>query len=180
MKDKNAILDFDFGEDGDEETGKEDLGAKEPQIEQFLANVLKARNLAIFNPCDLHGSLKIITFRVEADKDYAEGTTFALCRFPQSQIRILGALSRIDYKLSCKTAKLGWSKFKQRNMQIIETDLSGFGKVTKVKGTGSFLEHLPTQTVSVDSLEGIFLLCLTGSPGKKGDIIEGYLIYVKQ
>ena len=98
---KKDELEFDFSE-------KDDLGAEGPKFEQFSSNVLSARNLAIFNPCDLHGTLKILSFKIKADKDYAKGTTFALCKIPQSQVRILGALSRIKFSLSCDAAIIGW------------------------------------------------------------------------
>jgi hypothetical protein len=166
---KKDELEFDFND-----------SEESPKLEQFLSNVLSARNLAIFNPCDLHGSLKILSFSIKADKDYAKGTTFALCRIPQSQVRILGALSRIKFNLSCNEAVIGWPKFKKRNQQMIEADFKGFGKVSELKGETSFLEHLPGQTITVDSLEGVYAVCLTLGDGKKGDSIEGYLIYVKQ
>lgn len=167
---KKDELEFDFSDS--EEEG--------PKLEQFSSNVLSARNLAIFNPCDLHGTLKILSFKIKADKDYIQGTTFALCKIPQSQVRILGALSRIKFNLSCDKAVLGWPKFKKRNQQMIEADLKGFGGVSEMKGETSFLEHLPGQTITVDSLEGVFVVCTVFSDGKKGDSIEGYLIYVKQ
>ncbi len=171
---KNDMLDFEF------DNSKEDLGVEGPKLEQFSSNVLSARNLAVFNPCDLHGTLKILSFKVEADKDYERGSTFAMCRIPQSQVRILGALSRINFNLSCESAVLGWPKFKKRNQQMVEADLKGFGRVNELKGVSLFLEHLPTNTISVDSLEGVFVICTVRSSGKKGDSIEGYLIYVKQ
>ena len=168
------ILDFEFDE------SKEDLGTPEPVVEQFVSNVLLARNLAIFNPCDLHGSLKVLTFEVKADKDYIEGSTFSLCKIPQSQVRILGALSRIKFNLSCKSAVMGWPKFKKRNQMYVESNYTGFGKVSELKGTSSFLESAPAQTTVLDSLEGVYIVCTAGSAGKKGDTIKGYLIYVKQ
>lgn len=167
------VLDFDFGDEQEEEP--------EPlKAEIFLSNVLKSRTLTRFNPCDLHGALRILTFKTEADKDYDAGTTFTLCQLPQSQIRVLGSLCCIDYKLSCKSARLGWSKFKRRTGQKVEANIQGFGEVKDVKGVGSFLEHLPTQTLTLDSLEGVFLNCMAGNPGKKGDIVEGYIVYIKQ
>ena len=174
-KKKDTIMDFDFGGDEEEDLGKEEVG-----VEDFKSNVLSANNMSVFNACDLHGALRVITFRVEADKDYANGTSFALCRMPQSQIRILGDLCKFDFSLSGKSAILGWSKFKKRNQMIIPTDLTGFGKVEEMKGVQSFLGHLNTRTISVDSLEGIFLICTVEGAGKKGDFIEGYLIYIKQ
>lgn len=167
------MLDFEFEEKGD-------LGKIDPKMEQFSSNVLSARNLAIFNPCDLHGTLKVLTFSVKADKDYVKGTTFAMCKIPQSQVRILGALSRISFNLSCKSAVLGWSRFKKRSQQQVEANFQGFGEVSELKGTSSFLEQIPTQTMTVDSLEGVFIICTVESKGKKGDSIDGYLVYVKQ
>jgi hypothetical protein len=170
-----GITDFDFGVNEEPEEVKEEVIRHE-----FLSNLLSARNLAIFNPCDLHGSLKIIAFSVIADKDYKAGSTFSLCRLPQSQIRILGAISQIRFKLSCDSVTLGWPKFKKRNQQFVEADYAGFGKVEEMNSCVTFLEHLPAQTIVIDSLEGAFVVVTAETDGCKDDSIDGYFIYIKQ
>jgi len=171
----DGITDFDFKVEEKPKVEQGDVG-----VEQFKSNILSAHNLAIFNPCDLHGSLKIITFSVVADRDYKAGTTFSLCRLPQSQIRVLGALSQLRFKLSCDSVIIGWPRFKKRNQQFVDADLAGFGKVEEMNSSVTFLEHLPAQTIVIDSLEGAFVVVTAESDGCRDDSIDGYFIYIKQ
>ena len=165
------IMDFNF--EGD--NGEEDLGIEEPKFEQFVSNVLNPKLVGRMNPSDAHGALRILTFKVEADKDYLAKSTFSLCKLPQGIIRVMGALSYINFGVS---GTLGWSKFRKRNGSQVDTDLKGFGKVKK--GMASFLTHLDTQTLRFDSIGGIDVACTASKAGKKGDSIEGSLVYVKQ
>ena len=175
MSDKKDI--FDFGsEDRPPETEPETI--VEPST--FISELLTARNLSIFNPCDLHGSLKILKFMVEADTNYIAGSQFSLCKLPPSMVRILGALSYIEIQLSGETATLGWSKYRTRGRETIGVDFKGFGFIDNCKEPYAFLQDDPLQSRVIDSLEGVGLICTAGDDGKKGDYIEGYIIYVKQ
>jgi hypothetical protein len=167
------MSDFDF--EAPEKEVKEEI-----KFEQFVSNVLAVDSLKTFNPHDFHGALRILMFNVKADKDYAEGSTFSICKLPQGLIRLMGGLCKVKFNLSCKSAILGWSKFRTRRGGHVEINLSGFGKIKKLKGVGSLLEHLDLQTLPLDSLEGLPLVCTAEGAGKKGDSIEGYLIYIKQ
>ena len=171
---KNDVVDFDF------ESEEKDLGVEEPKLEHFVSNILDPLKIGRLNPSDAHGSLKVLNFTIKAHKDYSAGSSFSLCNIPQGLVRVLGALSRFSVNLSCKSAALGWSKFRRRDGEFTPLDLQGFGKLEKTEGVVSFLEHLPTQTLPFDSIEGVPVVCTAGSDGKKGDSIEGYLIYIKQ
>lgn len=166
---------FDFGDTPPEEEDKE----LSPSA--FVSNIMGARNLSTFNPCDLHGSLNIIKFRVEASEDYITGSSFSLCLIPPSEVRLLGHLCRIEYRLSCGEAALGWSKYKTRGRLTVPTERDGFGIIQKPNGILTFLgpEEEDLQTMKVDSLEGIGLVCTALGDGKEGDFIDGYLVYVK-
>ena len=159
------FLDFEFDEKPEPKEPAEKPG---PFPSKFDSDVL-TKDINVFAPCDLHGRLRIIRFNVMATEDYIEGSTFSLCKLPASQVRVLGALSNIRWTHDMG-GSLGWAKHKDRHQNIIPGDPYAFNELMDSNGL---------QTVKVDSLEGVFMVFTADSPGKKGDLIEGYVIYIK-
>lgn len=173
---KNDMMDFDFADVApDDLTSKEIATAPEGQMElpmaaplaDFKSDVL-TKSPNEFSPCDTHGALRILTFRCEADDNYIGGSTFSLCKLPQSQIRLLPRLSVIEFSDDLN-GDLGWTKYKTRRHEQMPLNRIGFN--------GFFSK--PQQSIRLDSLEGMFMIFTANHDGKEGDLIEGYLIYVK-
>ena len=163
-KDENV---FDFGLDDTEEK------IKEIKYETFISEIAGPRSHKV-NTHNAHGTLRILHFKCEADKDYAEGSKFVLCKLPQSQVRILGTLSNIEGSIQFI---VGWAGFINRyrekrpgvtdGIMSPDTNMHVFGRAK-------------LQSPVFDSLEGVEVYATALSDGKKGDNIEGYFIYVKK
>jgi len=171
------ILDFDFGSDEPDESEEKDEKIK---IEQFIDAKMTATNLNQFFRCDYHGNLSITTFSVKANRDYLKGTTFSICNLLQGEIRVLGALSLITTNFpGKKPLNIGWSKYRTTHREWTKTNFKGFGTL-KPKASQSFLDHLPSQSIRLGGMTAVEVVVQTVQDGKKGDLIEGYIIYIKQ
>ena len=166
-------MDFEFEETPEEE--KEEA----PEHKTFLSNILSARTPSLIDPCDLDSVMRMTHFKVEADTDYIDGSTFNLLKTLPGDIRLLGALCRIHVDLSCKAVTLGWGQFKQRRTGIIPPDIRGLGEVKKFKEATSLLTHIPIQSIKFSSTEGVQIFATAVGDGKKGDSIEGYIVFTK-
>ena len=153
----NNMMDF--------EIESEAKKAEPTRLSTFRSNLLTEKINEI-PMCDL-GSLKVMKFRVEANEDYAAGSLFCLCKLPPSEIRIFFKLSDMTF-MGVNDGDFGWSKYRTRKRENIPTSPKGFNDAV-VNGS----------TVVVDSIEGIFFNFITALEGKKGDYIEGYIIYSK-
>lgn len=161
---KNDLTMFDF-----DDVAPDDLDSVEVASvpSDFLSNIL-TQSPNEFSPCDTHGALRIITFECEADANYIAGSTFSLCKLPQSQIRLLPALSVIGFDTDLN-GDLGWTKYKTRRHEtrpLNRTGLNGFFDRRE-------------RSIRLDSLEGMFMIFTANSDGEKGDLIKGYIVYVK-
>lgn len=167
-------FDFDFDLDSDE---KVESVSEEPAHCQFIAPQADMKTRSTMYPSEVYGKLHVVTFRVEADKNYSKGSTFSLCKFLPGSVRVLGALSVINMNLAGKSATIGWEEFRSQDNTLRKANLSGFGELKK--GVQSFLKHIPTQHAAVANRTGLTVIVQASADGKKGDFIEGYFICVK-
>ena len=169
-------MDFDLDDamNGEEEEKKEG-----PERKDFLSNILSVRTPSLIDPCDLDSVMRMTHFKVDVDSDYTDGSTFVLLKTLPGDIRVLGALSRIHFNLSRKSVTLGWGQFRQRRTGLIPTDPEGLGEVKKFKEATSLLTHLPLQSIKFSSMEGVQIFATAQGDGKKGDSVEGYIIFTK-
>lgn len=157
----------------DDETNEEVMS------HNFLSNLVDPVKYNELRTSDIGGSLKIMAFEVKTDKDYADGSTFTLCKIPSGQVRILGHLSPILYNLSCKSLDLGWIRYKTRSLNWIETNRVGFNTIKKFGTVKHFLDHIKLGSIVIDSMEGVPIIGTVNGKGKEGDKIAGYIVYVR-
>ncbi len=164
-KDESTFeIDFGLEEEPDEVV-------EETKEEVFISNVLGPKGHLI-NSHNRGGALRILHFKCVADKDYTKGSRFILCKLPQSQIRLLGYMSRITSNIS--KFVVGWSSFTGRHREKKP------GLKDGILTDGTVLSRTPLESTVFDSLEGVEVYATALSDGSKKDYIEGIFIYIKK
>jgi len=133
-----------------------------------------------FHPHDTNGKLRLLMVDVRIEEDSIAGSQLALGTLPVGKFRLLGILSNLFSSFSTKV-DIGWLAHKVAFSGFSPTVVNGLDTGISLKA-GVPIQiggNQPASSKAFESMEGVTLFATCHSPVKKGDVLNGFLIYVQ-